>query len=154
MVEKSARAALSAARVTLKTARVRLSAARVGIKSSGVSLFNVWRTLGQRIRVSPMKSAAFLLLLAFTCATGCIAADKKATEPKATQPRPYVLKMCLVSDEKLDKGDPTFIYKGREIRVCCEGCVKDFKKDPEKYLKLIEAEEKKQAADKSKQPGK
>ena len=101
-----------------------------------------------------MKSAAFLLLLAFACASTALAADKPAADPKAAKPRPYVLKMCLVSDEKLDKGDPTFIYKGREIRVCCEGCVKDFKKEPEKYLKLIEAEEKKLAADKAKKPGK
>ena len=103
---------------------------------------------------APMKSASILLLLALACVTGCIAADKKATDPKAGTARPYVLKMCLVSDEKLDKGDPTFVYKGREIKVCCEGCVKDFKKDPEKYLKLIDAEEKKLAAAKAKQPGK
>ena len=101
-----------------------------------------------------MKSAAFFLLLASVCATTTFAADKPATDPKAATARPYVLKMCLVSDEKLDKGDPTFIYKGREIRVCCEGCVKDFQKEPEKYLKLIDAEEKRQAADKAKQPGK
>lgn len=90
-----------------------------------------------------------LLLLALTCATGCLTADKPPTGPKASQPQPYGLKMCLVSDEKLDKGDPTFIYKGREIKVCCEGCVKDFQKDPEKYLKLIEAAEQKQAEGKA-----
>lgn len=101
-----------------------------------------------------MKPLRSLLLLALTCATAALAADKPATDPKAAQPRPYVLKMCLVSDEKLDQGDPTFIYKGREIKVCCEGCVKDFQKDPEKYLKLIDAEEKKFAAGKAKQPKK
>lgn len=100
--------------------------------------------------MQPLRS---LLLLALTCATATLAADKPAAAAKA-QPRPYVLKMCLVSDEKLDKGDPTFIYQGREIKVCCEGCVKDFQKDPEKYLKLIDAEEKKLAADKAKQPKK
>ncbi len=101
-----------------------------------------------------MNSLRALLFLALTCATAVPAADKPATDPKAAQPRPYVLKMCLVSDEKLDKGDPTFIYKGREIKVCCDGCVKDFQKEPEKYLKLIDAEEKKVAADKAKQPKK
>ncbi len=101
-----------------------------------------------------MKSASIVLLLAFSCVSATFAADKPAPDPKAAQPRPYVLKMCLVSDEKLDKGDPTFVYKGREIRVCCEGCVKDFQKEPEKYLKLIEAEEKKLAADKAKKPSK
>ena len=101
-----------------------------------------------------MKPLPLLLLALLACASASLAADKPATDPTAAQPKPYVLKMCLVSDEKLDKGDPTFIYKGREIRVCCEGCVKDFKKDPEKYLRLIEAEEKKLAADKAKKPGK
>ncbi len=92
------------------------------------------------------------LLLALACGTGCIAADKPPTDPKAAKPRPYVLTMCLVSDEKLNKGDPSLIYKGREIRVCCEGCLKDFQKNPEQYLKLIEAEEKKQAGGKAKLP--
>lgn len=126
----------------------------MGIKSGRVRLFKVWRTLGQRIRVSPMKSASILLVLAFACASVTFAADKPATDPKAAQAKPYVLKMCLVSDEKLDPGDPTFVYKGREIKVCCEGCVKDFKKDPEKYLKLIDAAEQKLATDKAKKPAK
>ena len=56
--------------------------------------------------------------------------------------------MCLVSDEKLAKGDPTFIYQGRTITVCCEGCVKDFQKEPEKYLRLIEAAERERVNDK------
>lgn len=101
-----------------------------------------------------MKLLRTLLLLAFACATVTLAADKKATDPKAAQPKPYVLKMCLVSDEKVDVGDPTFVYQGREIKVCCDGCKKDFLKEPAKYLKLIEEAEKKQAADQAKQPKK
>ncbi|MEN9575495.1 MAG: hypothetical protein RL514_3350 [Verrucomicrobiota bacterium] len=92
------------------------------------------------------------VLIALACATGCLAPDPQAPGPKAAQPKPYVLTMCLVSDEKLDTGDPSLIYKGREIRVCCEGCLKDFQKNPEKYLKLIVAEEKRQAAEKAKLP--
>ena len=138
----------------LKFSRATLSAARVGIKSGGVRLFNVWHTLGQRIRVSPMKCLRARLLLALVSASGCLATDKKPTDPKAAQPKPYVLTMCLVSDEKLAKGDPTFLYKGREIKVCCEGCVKDFQKEPEKYLKLIEAAEQKLAVEKAKLPKK
>ena len=60
------------------------------------------------------------VLLALTCATGCLTADKAATESRAAKPRPYVLTMCLVSDEKLDPGDPSLVYRGREIRVCCD----------------------------------
>ena len=98
-----------------------------------------------------MKSLLSALLLALVCTTATLAADK-TPDPKATKPKPYILTLCLVSDEKVDKGDPTFIYKGREIKVCCEGCVKDFQKDPEKYLKLIEAAEKKLAEKKAKLP--
>ncbi len=102
-----------------------------------------------------MKLPRLLLLPALVAAfTPLLAADKPATDPKAAKAKPYILKMCLVSDEKLDKGDPTFIYKGREIKVCCEGCVKDFQKEPEKYLKLIEAAEKKLAAEQAKPPKK
>lgn len=83
-------------------------------------------------------------------AVGCRTPEQPAPDPKAAKAQPYVLTMCLVSDEKLDPGDPSLIYKGREIRVCCEGCLKDFKKNPEKYLKLIVAEEQRQAAEKAK----
>ena len=92
------------------------------------------------------------VLLALVCATGCLAPDNQATDPKAAQPRPYVLTMCLVSDEQMAQGDPTFIYKGRTIKVCCDGCVKDFQKDPQKYLKLIDAAEQQQAAERAKLP--
>ena len=48
-----------------------------------------------------------------------------------------------MSGEKLgEMGDPVIlIYKGQEMKFCCNGCVKDFKKNPDKYLKkLAEAE--------------
>jgi hypothetical protein len=61
----------------------------------------------------------------------------------------YPLTTCVVSDEKLggDMGAPyIFIYKdpkvkndpGREVRLCCTNCLKDFNKDPAKYLKKID----------------
>jgi YHS domain-containing protein len=31
-------------------------------------------------------------------------------------------------------------YKGKRIYFCCEGCDKEFKKDPEKYLKKLQEE--------------
>jgi hypothetical protein len=61
----------------------------------------------------------------------------------ATQPttRPYTLTTCVVSDEKLggDMGEPViYQHEGREIRFCCKGCIKDFKKAPAKYLKKLD----------------
>jgi YHS domain-containing protein len=34
-----------------------------------------------------------------------------------------------------------FVYEGREIKLCCKGCLKDFKKEPAKYVKKIEEAE-------------
>lgn len=63
--------------------------------------------------------------------------DKKA--------KPYPLKTCVVSDEKLgEMGDPyVFTHEGREVKLCCKSCLKDFKKDPAKFTKKMENAEKK-----------
>ena len=49
-------------------------------------------------------------------------------------------KICPVSGEKVggDMGDPVKVeYKGKVYNLCCTMCAKDFKKDPEKYIKII-----------------
>jgi YHS domain-containing protein len=68
------------------------------------------------------------------------AADKETKKPK-----PYPLQTCVVSGEKLgEMGKPyVFEHEGREIKLCCKSCLKDFKKEPAKYLKKIEEAEKK-----------
>jgi len=66
------------------------------------------------------------------------AADQK-TESKA---KPYQLKTCVVSGEKFGEMDPyVFVYKDREIKLCCKDCLKDFNKAPAKYVKKIEEAE-------------
>jgi YHS domain-containing protein len=69
----------------------------------------------------------------------------RAEEKKAEKAKPYPMKTCVVSDEKLgEMGDPyTFTHGGQEFKLCCKSCLKDFKKDPAKYLKKVEAAEKK-----------
>lgn len=68
-------------------------------------------------------------------------------EKKAEKLKLYTLKTCVVSDEELDeKGDMkpyVFTHEGREIKLCCESCLKDFKNDSAKYIKKIEEAEKK-----------
>ena len=89
------------------------------------------------------RITATLLLSAFLAAPlAGLSADSKS-DKKA---KPYPLKTCVVSDEKLggDMGEPyVFTHDGREIKLCCKSCLKDFKKDPAKYVKKIEAAEKK-----------
>jgi len=64
----------------------------------------------------------------------------------STNAVPDLLKTCPISGEKLggDMGKPyVFAYKDQEVKLCCKGCKKDFDKDPEKYIKLIRAADKK-----------
>ena len=59
----------------------------------------------------------------------------------------YPLNYCSVSGDKFDGGDmgkaQDYIYKedgkpDRLVRFCCKDCLKDFKKNPAKYLKIID----------------
>jgi len=64
----------------------------------------------------------------------------------STNSIPDQLKTCPVSGEKLggDMGDAfVFTYKGQEVKLCCKSCKKDFDKNPDKYIKLIRAADKK-----------
>jgi YHS domain-containing protein len=52
--------------------------------------------------------------------------------------KPYPTKTCIVTDEALggDMGDPyVFAYDGRQMKLCCKSCLKDFDKSPEKFTK-------------------
>ena len=74
------------------------------------------------------------------------------TAEKKVAPKPYTLKNCVVSDEKLgEMGKPfVFEYEGQEIKLCCKNCKKKFDKEPAKFLKKMKEEEKKAAAEKPK----
>lgn len=92
--------------------------------------------------------APVLALAIFVGPFAALAADQKAKTKKL---KPYPLKTCVVTDEKLGgMGDAyVFEYEGREIKLCCKGCLKDFKKEPAKYIKKIEEAEAKAKAKKS-----
>lgn len=65
----------------------------------------------------------------------------ESADPKKEKAKPYPLKTCLVSDEKLD-ADPgmksfAFVHEGQEFKLCCKSCQKDFKKDTTKYIKKM-----------------
>ena len=72
------------------------------------------------------------------------------SEHKDAKAKPYPLDKCIVSDEKLgEHGKPyVFTYKGQEIKMCCKDCLKDFNKEPAKYLKKITDAPKKDAPEK------
>ena len=81
---------------------------------------------------------AVILVASFLIPVSGLAADKKSDKLK-----PYTLKTCVVSGDKLgEMGDPfVYEYQGREIKFCCKGCLKDFNKEPAKYIKKIEEAE-------------
>src|SRR5262249_23744362 len=91
-----------------------------------------------------------LLMAAFVAAPFATLAaektDEKAPTTKTAKAKPYTLKTCIVSDEKLggDMGEPyLFTFQGREIKLCCKDCKKDFDKNPTKFIKKLETAEKK-----------
>jgi hypothetical protein len=66
---------------------------------------------------------------------------KPDAEVIAKQLPSYPLTECPVSHEGLDAmGKPLdLVHEGRLVRLCCKGCVKEFKKDPTVTLKAIDA---------------
>lgn len=58
----------------------------------------------------------------------------------AADSAPYPLKTCVVSGEKLGSMGKSFVhnYEGREVQFCCKACLKDFNKEPHKFLKKID----------------
>jgi YHS domain-containing protein len=80
-----------------------------------------------------------------SCCTSAMSLTRVA-DTADTNAIPDKLKTCPVSKEKLggDMGDAyVFVYKGQQVKLCCRDCKKDFDKDPEKYMKLIRAADKK-----------
>ena len=62
-------------------------------------------------------------------------------------PKDYPLKKCVVSGDPLGehgKSVKVTAPDGTVVYLCCKDCLKDFKKDPDKYAKMVkDAEPKK-----------
>ncbi|MEW6304450.1 MAG: hypothetical protein AB1705_13315 [Verrucomicrobiota bacterium] len=73
-------------------------------------------------------------LVAFIGVTSLRAAEKKA----------YPLKKCVVSDEALGSMGKPYVHthEGREVQFCCKSCLKEFNKDPKKFIAKLDAAEK------------
>ncbi len=74
-------------------------------------------------------------------------AAKVTAEWLAQAKKDYPLTLCPVSEDKLEEGDmgqpQDYVYRqegkpDQLVRLCCNHCVKDFKKDPAKFLKIID----------------
>lgn len=91
------------------------------------------------------------IILALVLAAGL---SLRAEESKPAPPKDsYPTDLCVVSGDKLDSMDDLTKYTyiapdgtKREVRFCCKDCIKSFKKDPAKYLKILDEAAAKKAA--------
>lgn len=104
-----------------------------------------------------LAAAAFLLSATLLTIAACDRNPRPAAKPAATespaapdsadaaliaaQLPTYALKVCPISGQELGShGEPyNFIYEGRLVRFCCDGCLDDFKKDPAATFAKIDA---------------
>ncbi len=91
------------------------------------------------MRIFKIMTATILAISTVTTPLAGLAAEQNNEK----KPKPYLLKTCVVSGEKLgEMGKPVvYVHEGREIKFCCKDCTKDFKKNPAKYVRKIEAAE-------------
>jgi hypothetical protein len=100
------------------------------------------------------KTLLTVATLAFLAGTPTLLRAADTNSPSSSTNvavKPYPLDYCLVSGDKIggDMGKPIVtVYKGQEIKFCCKDCPSDFKKNPEKYMKMLDEAEKKAAANK------
>jgi YHS domain-containing protein len=86
-----------------------------------------------------MKS---LLQVAVLCSmvflSGHAFAADKAKDAKKEAPKP-INKICPVEGGKVDPST-AIEYKGKTIGFCCAGCDEEFKKDPAKFMAIVDKE--------------
>ena len=70
-----------------------------------------------------------------------VIAKEQKDAKKGEKEEPKLNAKCPVTDDDADK-TITKEYKGRTIAFCCEDCVKDFEKNPKKYVEKLEKAEK------------
>lgn len=95
--------------------------------------------------------SAFIYLLAFLGFTALavpavgLAQESNIIVASSTDPAAYPLDVCVVSGEKLGTMGQPFDHIHRQdgqpdrlVRLCCQGCLKDFNRDPARYLRQID----------------
>jgi YHS domain-containing protein len=95
-------------------------------------------------------SAVLVGVLSLSVSAAFAADPDKAQDKK---PKP-VNAVCPVSDHDIDPA-VTATHSKKLVGFCCEDCLAEFKKSPDKFMKKVEAEEaknKKEAAKKGEQP--
>lgn len=94
-----------------------------------------------------MKTNKLMTLLTaaiFSAGLTTAAEPDKGSKPEGV-PATYPLRKCAVSDEDLGSmGKPVkATHEGTDVYLCCKSCLKDFKKEPAKFAKMVKDAEKK-----------
>ena len=94
------------------------------------------------MKINRIVPAAAFVVLAFAASPSSFARAPldPVRQAEKSDVKPYPLKTCIVSDDKLgEMGKPVvFVHEGQEIKLCCKDCREDFDMDPAKYLKKLE----------------
>jgi hypothetical protein len=90
-----------------------------------------------------MKS--FITLLVFLsvvgmAGAGCCGAAKPMADEAAAVGAGKAQTTCPVLDEPIQNKNVYVDHNGLRVYLCCAGCKATFSKDPEKYIKKLEAE--------------
>ena len=85
-----------------------------------------------------MKIARNIALIIMVVGIIATARNARAEELKVRQPNQSEISKtvtCQVMNSKFEVGEktPVIDYKGKSYYLCCDRCVEDFKKDPDKF---------------------
>jgi len=90
-----------------------------------------------------MKKMIYMIMMLFLIALitdSAFAQEKqksaKETSPVKTETAKTLNTVCPVSGEEAD-AQITYEYNGKTYSLCCNTCLKKFKKDPEKYISRL-----------------
>ena len=89
-----------------------------------------------------MKLTRHILTVVLLTGLAAGVLSARADDKKA---KAYPLDKCVVSGEKFEGSEMKpheFVHEGQTIKLCCKSCLKDFNKEPAKYLKKIEEAQK------------
>lgn len=91
-----------------------------------------------------MKTIVAFALAGILCA-GLL--ESSAAEKEQAKLKPYPLETCLVTNEKLGSMGKPYVmaHEGQEIKLCCKGCEKSFKKEPAKFMRKLDDARKKKS---------
>lgn len=91
------------------------------------------------MRMKLITSALLSLLLPLFAA-----AAEKSAQAESVIPKDYPMQTCVVTGDTLSDHEPV-AYRHQEagkpdrtVVLCCEHCIADFKREPARYLKVLD----------------